>query len=253
MAQQRNSYFNDLIDSFKFPDMKYGKTIVTIVSTNTEDIPLVRTTTQSKEPVQQFSSVIYTIIYKIKQVLKRPDLEFNNGMVELYTSYKYMGWHTDQGLDLKKNSSILLFSCYEDPSNMHRILRIKNKETKELHTIKLENNEFVLFSTDTNSKYLHQIVLDDTSDKIKLNRWCGVTLRLSKTYIRLINEKIYFTSGPLNGTELIKATDQEIKEFYKMKGEENILEDYKYKEVSYSISDPKSHLLENLVKSEMFN
>ena len=210
------TYFNDLITSFNFPIVKHGKTMVTIVSTITDEIPIVRTTTQNKEPVQRFALVIYRIIDKIKQTLNMPELEFNNGMVEIYdNSYYNMKFHTDQALDIKEDSYILLFSCYEDPNNTHRILRIKNKNSLNItNDIKLENNGFVLFSIATNSKHLHQITLDNKTDKNKLNKWCGVTLRLSKTYIKFINEKAYFTSSPLIGKELRELQLREIKEFF---------------------------------------
>ncbi len=236
--------FNNLLNSFEFPIMKYGRTMVTILlpaldtkGSSSIISNIVRTTTKQIYLAQKFSPTIYELIDNIKQITKMPNLEFNNGMIEIYdNSYSTMKYHTDQALDIKEDSYILLFSCYENTNNTQRILRIANKkQLNNTYELTLDNNSFVLFSTNTNSNHVHQIILD-SNNLTGSSRWCGITLRLSKTFIKFINEKAYFNSGVLFGTELRLANANEANEFYRMKGEENRKIDYKYPVVPYTIS-----------------
>lgn len=73
----------------------------------------------------------------------------------------------------------------------------------------------MLFSIDTNNQHLHK----------SNTRWLGITFRLSKTYIKFLDNVPY-----VNGTE------EEKKKFYKLRSLENKTVGYKYPEITYTIS-----------------
>jgi len=152
-----------------------------------------------------------------------------------------MDFHTDQSLDLKEDSYICLFSCYENgnetnETNTLRKLKILNKKTNELSEIALKNNSAVLFSTSTNHKFQHKIILE--SDK-SINRWLGITFRLSKTFVKFINNKPYINDSDIS---FKMASDDEKKAFYKQRGKENSNIEHTYPDINYTIS--KSDLMD---------
>lgn len=160
----------------------------------------------------------------LDNLVNKLGIDVNNGLVEIYdSSYNKMKFHTDQSLDIEEGSNIYLYSCYSDPTKGLRKLVIKNKLTNETEDIVLENNSLIRFSTETNQKYLHKIILN--SEKTD-NKWLGVTLKKSKLY-----------NNPLYGNYLRLATDEEKKEFIKLKSYENKLIDFKYPEIEYTISE----------------
>lgn len=208
----------DLIDGIIFEDMIKGRRGSILVN-DINNIPIVRSTTKYKNKVQKLIANHFELIKSIKKETKIEDLEFNNAMIELYTEeYSTMGFHSDQSLDLKEGSYICLFSCYNDIENL-RTLRIKNKLTHEINDIILENNSIVIFSLDTNSKYLHKIILENNKEK---SNWLGITFRLSKTFSKEIKLKL--------------ADEKETKEFYKMRSNENLMTYFKYPLIDYTIS-----------------
>lgn len=79
-------------------------------------------------------------------------------------------------------------------------------------------------------------MLDDGC-KDERNRWFGITFRLSKTFIRFVNELPYF-----DGKRLTNANEDERREYYAYRSDENKGTDYIYPEVTYTISP--SDLLE---------
>jgi hypothetical protein len=143
-----------------------------------------------------------------------------------------MGYHSDQALDLKPDSYICLFSCYENQvvSSDIRKLKIKKKgpNNKE-ECINLDNNSIVLFSLNTNSNYLHKIILDTKSS----NKWLGITFRLSKTFIHFINEIPYFHQSE---NILKMANKMEEKQYYSCRSKENMNKEYEYPNIDYTIS-----------------
>lgn len=231
--------FNELIDPIKFENIGKGRKGTVLVSVNCENntVPIIRTTTKYNEAAQRFSSVHYDIIDEIKNEFKNmkgiENIEFNNALTEIYDpSYRKMGFHTDQSLDLAKDSYICLFSCYKNTpvSKDLRKLIIKNKTTNNISEILLENNSAVLFSTSSNHKHLHKIVLDTNGSN---NIWMGMTFRMSNTFIKFIDEIPYFNSS---NKALQMATPQEKNAFYKHKGNENSNDNYIYPEINYTIS-----------------
>lgn len=201
-------------------------------------VPIVRTTSIYKQPIQKFKQEHYDIIKSIQRITEKElkiATNFNNALIEIYDSRYYsMSYHSDQALDLADDSYICLFSCYSRcPKPLEtRKLVIKKKCVEEAagaagheDIIELENNSIVLFSTSTNSKYLHKIVLDKkTSVKDTDIKWLGITFRLSKTLINYSNNTLKI------------ANEEERKEYYRLRSEENKKIDFKYPEINYTIS-----------------
>lgn len=220
--------YDELSKSCVFPPAIKGRQITILVDMQGDQVPIVRTTTRYENPAQVFRQIHYNLIKLIQQTSQISNLKFNNAMIEMHNKRYYtMGWHSDQMLDLELDSYICLFSCYKSPPKCKRQLNIKNKSTQESYSVILDDNSIVLFSVDTNSKHLHQIVLDNTTAD---NDWLGITFRLSKTLVIIINEKAYFSSGQ----ELRIATEHERMEFYKFKSQEN--KECKYPDINYTIS-----------------
>lgn len=214
----------DSLKSFPFEKITKGRYggILTLPSKK-EEIPVVRTTTSYKSPPYLFSKLHQDIA---KEILKnmndgKTNTNFNNAMIELYeSSYKTMKFHTDMSLDLSPNSYIAIFSCYKNSKNENRSLVVKDKETFELKRISLKNNSAVVFSRETNLKYLHKII-EDTKDTN--NEWIGITYRYSTTF----------------SNRLRLAKEDEIISLYKYKKEENESINYSYPSeplINYTLS-----------------
>ncbi len=227
-----DNLFNELSKTTNFENITNGRNGAVLVNNN-NIIPIVRTTTKYNNPAQLFSPIHYNIIDKIKTTTNKLNLDFNNALIEIYNNdYKSMGEHSDQALDLADNSYICLFSCYNNPLAKNiRTLKIKNKVTNETLEIELNHNSIVLFSLETNSKHLHKIILDNHI--INDNEWLGITFRLSKTFIKFINEIAYF-----NNTDIILkiASNDESKEFYKCRSLENKSINYVWHNIHYTIN-----------------
>jgi hypothetical protein len=239
--------FKNLSSDIFFEDVIPGRQGAVLVSPKDESIPIVRTTTKYKKPVQRFTKNHYDLIGKIRDKVKEDigmDLSFNNALIEIYDSrYRSMGYHSDQALDLADNSYICIFSCYSKNTKSLRKLVVKKKKEdpkdpkdQEETEIILDHNSIVLFSTETNDQYLHKIIIgkdcnDDTEeDSVK---WLGITFRLSKTFVKFVNGVPY-----LNNNEVLTlANDQERKEYYKCRSQENGRIGYKYPEINYTISE----------------
>jgi hypothetical protein len=204
----------DALSSGSFETIALGRRGAILVSSKIL-IPVVRSTTEYKQPAQLFNSIHQSILSNLEH-------KFNNGMIEIYDdTYKTMGFHSDQALDLAPGSHIAIYSCYKNPAAANRQLIVKNKITSEIQTIPLDHNSIVVFSTSTNSQYLHKIVLQESTTR-RGNLWLGITFRLSKTFVY--------------DTVLRMATEIEKKEFYKMRSDENKSVDFTYPAIPYTIS-----------------
>lgn len=218
--------FGELSKATNFNYKNKGRSGAILVGTEGKDlIPLVRTTASYDTPAQHFKPIHYEIIEKIKEKF---NVEFNNAHIEIYNSfYKTMKPHSDQSLDLKENSYICVFSCYDRPTDLRKLI-IKNKKTKEISSITLEHNSCVLFSFQTNSEYTHQIVLEENTNN---NLWLGVTFNMSKNFIKFVDNIPY-----LNDNILRLGTQNEKMSFYRMKGIENKEIGYDYPSIDFTVS-----------------
>ncbi len=226
--------FIDFTNNIKFEDITNGRKGTNIVKLDNNKVPIVRTTTTYNKPAFEFKPLFNRLIDDIKRISNNEKLDFNNGMVELYDSeYKKMGFHTDQSLDLVNDSFICICSFYNiinSETIKYRKLIIQNKETNENNEIILEPNTFIIFSTETNKKFVHKIILDNNVNDLL---WLGITLRLSKTFIKFIDNKPYFE---LTNNILRIANDKENTEFKKLKGNENRIINYTYPNIDFTIS-----------------
>ena len=220
--------FKQLSESVIFEDIFDGRKGAILVDKKDELIPLVRSTTVYNRPAQLFSKIHYDILEKIKN---ETNLEFNNALIELYDSkYCTMGYHSDQALDLADDSYICLFSCYEKEHKDYRTLKVKEKNSDKTYNIVLDHNSIVYFDTNTNIKHLHKIILEKNTIN---NRWIGITFRLSKTYIKFVNESPHFIH---NNSQLFYANEDQQKEYYKKRSQENLSIDYNYSDINYTVS-----------------
>ncbi len=213
-----------------------GRVGAILVEPKNETIPVIRTTTCYQNPVQSFASIHYDIINNIKIKSGIENLELNNAMIEIYDNqYRKMGWHTDQALDFAPNSYICIFSCYDNPNSKHvRKLKIQNKTTSESTEIIMFHNSVIIFSEETNKQFQHKIVLENVAPNEQPNtHWLGITFRLSKTYIKFVNNIPYFVA---NNKMLTFATEEERHQFMIHKSKENSQVGYDYPEITFTIS-----------------
>ena len=241
-----NNLFNELSNSIEFENINKGRIANNLVLIEKNFVPIVRTTSKYNIPAHTFLEIHTNIIKSINQTIIENNLtnipfqHFNNALIEVYDfSYSKMNFHSDQCLDIENNSFIALFSCYENPDALSvqniRKLKIKDKTTNEEFEMSLTHNSVILFSTNTNLKFQHKIVLDiDTKSKIPIleNKWLGITFRTSKTYLEFKNNLPFFT----NGVQLQIANEEQEKEFFKYRGEENKSLNFDYPFLNYTIS-----------------
>ncbi|MEA5259822.1 alpha-ketoglutarate-dependent dioxygenase AlkB [Arcicella aquatica] len=239
--------FNELFNSIDFEDIAKGRIGNHLVNIGDDGIPIVRTTTKYNIPAHNFSAIHHMLIEEINSTIQTnyidnhfPAMHFNNALIEIYDrDYTKMGYHSDQCLDLDPRSYIGLFSCYERPDELSeqflRKLKIKDKTTQEEFEIPLTHNSVILFSLQTNAKFLHKIVLESSTNQKILepdNKWLGITFRKSKTFIHFKDGLPYFSNGEL----LALADDNQQTAFYKIRGQENNDMDFNYPTIAYTLS-----------------
>ncbi|WP_298512118.1 alpha-ketoglutarate-dependent dioxygenase AlkB [uncultured Kordia sp.] len=239
--------FESLSNSVDFEAVGKGRKGNHLVKISDDGIPLVRTTTKYTIPAHDFSSIHNTIAGQIENTVKNTDeipfseISFNNALIEIYThEYTKMKYHSDQCLDIAPTSFIALFSCYEQPNEVSkqvlRKLKVRDKTTLKEFEFLLENNSVVFFSVATNSKFQHKIVLEPVHGKQEIvpdNRWLGITFRTSKTFVHFKDELPYFSDGTL----LELANEEQRRNFYMTRGEENRSMDFEYPTMKYTLSE----------------
>ncbi|MBF4472420.1 MULTISPECIES: alpha-ketoglutarate-dependent dioxygenase AlkB [Flavobacterium] len=238
--------FEELSNSITFENITKGRIGNNLVNISDQNIPITRTTSIYNIPPHDFSPVHHQIIASLNTEIQNNPIEnlqsadFNNALIEIYDcNYSKMNYHSDQSLDLETGSFIGLFSCYENPDNLIekniRKLKIKDKVSNEEYEIPLTHNSIILFSLETNKKFLHKIILESALSKKKLefdNKWLGITFRKSKTFIHFKDNLPYFSNGEL----LTLADENQKKEFYTLRGQENNNLNFIYPILSYTLS-----------------
>lgn len=218
----------DQLSTIQFENIIPGRQGAILTDLQNDKIPIVRSTTSYNNSTLTFLPIHHVIIEDIKNNSQVKDL--NNAQIEIYNSqYRKMKFHTDQSLDLADNSHICIYSCYNKPNYDARKLIIKDKQTNKQFEMTLDHNSVIIFSTETNKRHLHKIILQKNNYN---NLWLGITFRLSKTWIKFMNEIPYFESNK----QLKLATSDEQTELRKLKGLENSKLDYQYPEIPYTIS-----------------
>ncbi|KFF07886.1 alpha-ketoglutarate-dependent dioxygenase AlkB [Flavobacterium hydatis] len=239
--------FEELSNSVNFETItkgRIGNNLVNIL--DNQNIPIVRTTSIYNIPPHNFSNEHHQIIASLNIAIQNQSIEnlqlvdFNNALIEIYDcNYSKMNYHSDQSLDLEAGSFIGLFSCYENPDKLIekniRKLKIKDKVNNEEFEISLTHNSIVLFSLATNEKFLHKIILESTLSKKKFesdNKWLGITFRKSKTFVHFKDNLPYLSDGEL----LTLADENQKKEFYTLRGQENNNLNFVYPILPYTLS-----------------
>lgn len=236
---EMDGVFEALSKCIRFEAMGKGREGAVLVNTNqTGDIPIVRTTSKYAAPAQTFPRAYQQLAEQIRKYASLP-CDLNNALVEKYTNaYTTMGFHSDQALDLAHKSHIAVFSCYEYPESVKspRTLVVESKETGASFEIPMKHNSVIIFSTDTNRRFKHKIILS-SSTSAPSNTWLGVTLRTSKTFVQIRDGNTYLPDS----TPLVLASEQDCRAFYQIRGRENREVDFTYPPISYTIS--KSDLM----------
>lgn len=231
-VRTRGDLFAELLASVRFEDLGKGRRgAVLVTADDARGVPIVRTTTAYARAAQWFRPIHVWLAEQIRACASL-SLHFNNALIEAYTSaYRTMGAHSDQALDFDEAAEIAIFSCYEDPeARPSRRLLVESKEPGGRGCqIPLVHNSVVVFSADTNRRFRHRIVLGAGARE---NAWLGVTFRTSKTFVR-------FREGQpclADGSRLTRASEEERRELYRLRGRENHETDFVYPQITYTLS-----------------
>ena len=232
----RGGLFEELLASARLEDVGKGRQGGVLTKTDEAlGAPIVRTTTRYSTAAQPFRSVHEQLARQIQQSASLPGA-FNNALFEKYTdAYTTMGSHSDQALDLADDSFIAIFSCDEHPERPSppRKLIVESKEPGGGEfDLPLAHNTAVVFSVGTNQRFKHKIVLAKPARTAE-NQWLGVTLRTSKTFVRLRGEYPCFSDD----TRLTLANDEQRQEFYRLRHRENHETDFTYPRIAYTVSE----------------
>jgi hypothetical protein len=210
---------------------RQGAVLVTI--DDARGVPLVRSTTRYTLPAQPFRAVHTWLAAQIRACASLPK-GFNNALIEAYTrACTTMGAHSDLALDLDDASEIALFSCYERPALARptRRLLVESKEPGGASfAIPLAHHSVVVFSTETNRRFRHRIVLDD--DGAPDNPWIGVTFRTARTFVHARDGETCLADG----ARLTLASAEECREFLRLRGCENRETDFVWPHIPYTLS-----------------
>ncbi len=230
----RDDLFAELAGSARIEDLGKGRRGAVLVVTDSQrGVPIVRTTIAYTLPAQGFRPVHSALA---RQICASASLSipFNNALLEVYThAYTKMGAHSDQALDLDDAAEIAVFSCYEDPASApSRRLIVESKEPGEPgFEIPLLHGRVVVFSAATNRRFRHRIALNPTTGAPG-NTWLGVTFRTSKTLVHIRDGQPRLADG----TPLTLASDEERREFLRLRGRENQETEFVYPRVTCTLS-----------------
>lgn len=215
-----------------------GRFAAKIFNSDDNKIPLVRTTSSYEQPSQRMTPLHLRIIDQInKQLNVSPPLVLNNALVEIYRgTYDTMKFHSDQALDLQEDSSIVIFTCTNNPeSKTPPRLHVRDKAHPVGPIIKIgwghsyvdnlfEEKVFpfnhcaaIVFSTQTNASHIHTIYQKCTENE----QWLYITFRTARTFIEFKEHIPYFVNCWLAPDRLHLADKSERQQFYQNKSNEN--------------------------------
>ena len=123
----------------------------------------------TKPPAHCFQLCHQALSDQIQQIAGLP-LGFNNALIECYTNDDAtMAFHSDQALDMVDESFIAVFTCYKHPElepQRKLVVQLKDvpEDQAEAFEVPLLHNGVVVFSTETNRRFKHKIVLDSWCD-----------------------------------------------------------------------------------------
>ncbi|MBL9106431.1 MAG: hypothetical protein JNL82_36245 [Myxococcales bacterium] len=236
----RDDLFAALSASARFEALGKGRSGAVLVLPDASGaVPVVRTTTAYTLPSRPFGDLHAALARQIHGCASLALPVFNNALLEIYTrAYATMGAHSDQALDLDEAGEIAVFSCYERPAAApSRLLLVESKAAGgPSFVVPLLHGHAVVFSCSANRQFRHRIVLDPaTADPD--NTWLGLTLRASKTFVLLAGAgaepgRAVFADG----TPLTLASEEERREFYRLRRRENDEAEFVYPRITYTLS-----------------
>jgi hypothetical protein len=240
--------FQDLLSGVDLEPITTGRLGGTLGLIQNGLVPLVRTTSRYTLSIQNMTKHHQRLLQHIQKIPPNECI-YNNALIEVYGhQYRSMGYHSDQAQDLDEKSSICLFSCYNNPNTKSlRNLHIKNKSTGQQDVIILKHNSIVTFSVKTNAQFVHKIVLENADDD--KTQWLGLTFRTSKTFIEFQDNTPYFSK---TDRQLLLATKEQEKQFYKQRSLENATTDHVWPVLNYTLS-PSDLLNPFVTKSDLFD
>lgn len=227
--------FAELAASAPWEDAGKGRRGATLTRVDEAGgVPLVRTTTQYRNPPQRFRAVHERLAQRIQEHAALP-VGFNNALIESYTNdCTTMGSHSDQALDLADESFIAVLSCYRNPgaSPPRKLIFESKVPGGEKFEIPLAHHSVVAFSVGSNRRLRHKIVLA-APDRATDNQWLGLTFRTSKTFLRFRDGLAYLPQG----ARLTAADEDQRREFYRLRRRENKETDFGYPPLTYTVSE----------------
>ncbi|RPE36934.1 hypothetical protein [Kitasatospora cineracea] len=226
--------FAELFESVRWEAAGKGRRAAVLTRTGPAgEVPLVRTTARYENPAQRFRAVHERLARRIEEHAALP-ARFDNALAEVYTNAcTTMGAHSDLALDLAEESSIALFSCYRDPdAGPPRTLAFAPKgDACGGFGIPLVHQGVVVFSVAANRRFKHRILLDGPARAVD-NEWLGVTFRTSGTHLRFRDGRPHLPQGE----ELVAASEEQQRAFYRMRRRENEETDFRYPPLPYTVS-----------------
>ncbi len=226
--------FVALGEGVDFMELGKGREGTHLVAPGERGVPLVRTTARYARPPSRFSPAHRAVAAAIEEATGAPG--FNNALIEVYDrGYTKMGYHSDLALDLEAGSFIALYSCYARPADRSglRTLEVKEKASGARTGITLEHGSVVMFSLEANAAHTHRIVLGQQAQREPENRWLGLTLRRSGTWVRHEDGHVLFADG----TPLTLAEGEDAKAFYRLRGRENRDQEFAWPRVDVTLSE----------------
>nr|WP_202523411.1 hypothetical protein [Kitasatospora sp. SID7827] len=226
--------FAELAAATRWEEVGPGRRAAVLVRPGADGrVPLVRTTARYAQPAQRFRPVHARLADRIRE-LAGPGEEFDNALAEVYTrAYTRMGAHSDLALDLAEGSSIAVFSCYRNGgAGATRTLVLEPKEGQpgERTAVPLVQHGVVVFSVEANRRMRHRILLEPPA-RAADDEWLGVTYRTSRTRLRHRDGRAHLPHG-----ELTAATEEQQREFHRLRRRENAEPDFRYPPLSYTVS-----------------
>ncbi|WP_051733256.1 hypothetical protein [Kitasatospora phosalacinea] len=241
--------FPELFESVRWEEAGKGRRSAVLVRVGADGaVPLVRTTARYANPAQRFRPVHERLARRISERAGLPagpdgggpdgagfdGAGFDNVLAEVYTNaYTTMGAHSDLALDLAEGSVIALFSCYRDPDAVRPrklVFRPKDGVPGAEFEIPLLHHGLVVFSLAANRRFKHRILLDPPARAVD-NEWLGLTFRTSATPVRHRDGRALLPHG-----ELLLATEEQRREFHRMRRRENDETDFDYPPLAYTVS-----------------
>jgi hypothetical protein len=206
---------------------------VLVVTDDPRGVPIVRTTTAYTLPAQCFRP-IHTALARQIRACASLAIPFNNALLEVYTrAYTTMGAHSDQALDLDDAGEIALFSCYEHPeAGPSRRLMVESKEpggpSFAIPLVPRPRRRVL-------RRHQSQVPPPDRAGP----RDRSSRQPLARGHVSHLEDLVHLRDGQprlADGAPLTLASDEERREFLRLRRRENQETDFVYPRVTCTLS-----------------